>query len=252
MSRDVPGIGAGDRLLVVSPHLDDAVLSLGATIARVVRGGTHVTVLTVLACDPDSSAPTEGWDARAGFATEGEAARSRRAEDAAACAELGATARWLPYGSVDFERHGDDAEIAARARDALDDADAIVVPGTPLTHPDHEWLVSMLLGSGLPDGRVGFYVEQPYSVRALGAAGRPTPPHWLREALPHALEFVRLRAGARDWLAKRRAIRCYRSQLGLLGLAKPAAMRLERHLFAEARAGGEAVAWLPWDGPGSP
>ena len=68
------------RLVVVSPHLDDAVLSLGATMASAARNGAHVTVLTVFACDPQSSAPAEWWDRAGGFRTLGEAACARREE----------------------------------------------------------------------------------------------------------------------------------------------------------------------------
>ena len=78
------------RIVVVSPHSDDGVLSLGASMSRWVRGGAQVELLTVLALDPGSTAPTGGWDRRAGFRTEGEAAQARRGEDAAACAVLGA------------------------------------------------------------------------------------------------------------------------------------------------------------------
>jgi len=102
-------------IVVVSPHSDDGVLSLGAAMARWARTGAHVELLTVLALEPASTTPTEGWDRRAGFATEGDAARARREEDRRACAVLGVTPHWLPYGSVDFDRHGDDEEI----RDAV-------------------------------------------------------------------------------------------------------------------------------------
>jgi LmbE family N-acetylglucosaminyl deacetylase len=104
---------AAGQLVVVSPHLDDAVLSLGAAIASWTRLGRAVTVLTVLACDPSSPARAGGWDRRAGFATEGEAARVRREEDEEACTLLGAAPRWLPFGSSDYERHGADDEIRA-------------------------------------------------------------------------------------------------------------------------------------------
>ena len=64
-------------IVVVSPHSDDGVLSLGASMTRWARSGRGVKLLTVLALDPGSDAPTEGWDRRAGFMTEGEAARAR-------------------------------------------------------------------------------------------------------------------------------------------------------------------------------
>ncbi len=241
MSR--PGSFAGraaGRVVVVSPHLDDAVLSLGATIAEAASLGAHVVVLTVLGCDPDSDAPTRGWDARAGFATEAEAARARRVEDEAACAVIGASARWLRFGSVDYARHGDESDVLEQVRSALAGAEVALLPGSPLTHPDHAWLTRQLVGSDLPVARLGFYAEQPYSVRAGGRHGVTTP-GWLEDRLGGRIGFERRRGGARGWLAKRSAIRCYRSQLPLLGLAGRA--RLERHLAAELRAGGEAVGW---------
>ena len=76
----LPGAGEAlpERVVVVSPHLDDAVLSLGGAISRASRAGAHVTVLTVLAGDSDSSEPAGSWDRRAGFETEADATRGRR------------------------------------------------------------------------------------------------------------------------------------------------------------------------------
>lgn len=190
-----------NRIVVVSPHSDDGVLSLGASMARWARTGAAVELLTVLALDPDSSAETTGWDGRAGFATEGEAARARRAEDEQACALLGVTPRWLPFGSVDFERHGDDEDVWRAVSDEIRDEAVVLVPGSPLTHPDHAWLAS-LLGERLPADRAGRYAEQPYTLRQGG-----TP-------------FTAVALGARDRLRKWRAIRAYRSQLPLLGMRR--------------------------------
>jgi LmbE family N-acetylglucosaminyl deacetylase len=243
-------LSPGERITVVSPHLDDAVLSVGATIAQAVRHGVSVTVLTVLACDPESTAPTQGWDARAGFATEGQAARARRAEDAAACAVLGAAPRWLAFGAVDYERHGTAADVTDAVGEALADADVALLPGAPLTHPDHDWLVQSLLGSGLGGPRLGIYAEQPYRAR-LDDPAAVEPPAWLADAIGCPPHPERGSAGWRDWLAKRRALRCYRSQLPLLALAGGAA-RLERHLWSELHSGGERVWTAAGAAPGRP
>ena len=55
--------------------------SVGLRMASAARNGAHVTVLTVFACDPQSSAPAEWWDRAGGFRTLGEAACARREED---------------------------------------------------------------------------------------------------------------------------------------------------------------------------
>jgi LmbE family N-acetylglucosaminyl deacetylase len=224
----------GRKIVVVSPHSDDAVLSLGAAIASWVRRGVVVELLTVLALDPESQAPAGGWDERAGFATESEAAVRRRDEDRRACAILGASASWLPFGSVDYERHGEDDDVRAAVGAALTGADAVLLPGSPLSHPDHVWLVRALAETPLPV--VGLYAEQPYT-RKDGAA--PTAPSWLEDAFGPA-DFRPVDAGLRARLAKRRAIRQYASQLPLLALVGsvrrgPASLALVREL----------VAWVP-------
>jgi LmbE family N-acetylglucosaminyl deacetylase len=194
-------VTSGKRIVVVSPHSDDGVLSLGASMRSWARSAQRVELLTVLALDPGSSAPTTGWDRRAGFASEGEAARARREEDRVACAVLGVTPRWLPFGSVDFERHGDDGAVWGAVAEVVDGAHAVLVPGSPLTHPDHAWL-NGLLSTNVPAGVLGLYAEQPYALRT-GA----TP-------------FDRAAVSAHDRVAKWRAIHAYRSQLPLLGMRR--------------------------------
>src|SRR6476659_849282 len=85
------------RTVVVSPHLDDAVFSLGATIAHASKLGGRVQVLTVFGCEPESQQPANGWDTRGGFSTEGEAATARREEDREACRLVGAEPHWLAF-----------------------------------------------------------------------------------------------------------------------------------------------------------
>jgi LmbE family N-acetylglucosaminyl deacetylase len=188
------------RIVVLSPHSDDGVLSLGASLARWTRSGRQVELVTVFALDPGSTAETGGWDGRAGFRTEGDAARARREEDRAACAILGVTPLWLPFGSVDYERHGDEDAVWDAVRGTLEGAGVVLLPGSPLTHPDHEWLHTLVV-ERLPAPRLARYAEQPYTLRASGAP------------------FARIDVGARDRLAKWRAVGAYRSQLPLLALA---------------------------------
>ena len=128
----VEGKPSAERIVVVSPHFDDGVLSLGASIASWCRAGATVLLLTVFGCDPDSTAPSGGWDRRGGFGTEGESARARREEDRLACAVLGATSVQLPFGSVDYERHGEDGDVRAAVAPAVEGADLVLLPGFPL------------------------------------------------------------------------------------------------------------------------
>lgn len=219
----------------MSPHLDDGVLSLGASIASWSRTGSTVELLTVLGCDPDSAAPAGGWDRRGGFATEGESARVRREEDRRACAVVGATPRWLSFGNVDYERHGDEADVRLAVAATTDGADLVLVPGFPLSHPDHAWLVQVLCANGFDVRRVAFYAEQPYTRRD---GVEPCVPVAVAAALGRVSEFEPVRLELRDRLAKLRAIRQYRSQLPLLGMHR--SLRRGPHRYALAP---EWVAW---------
>jgi LmbE family N-acetylglucosaminyl deacetylase len=223
-------VQAAPLIVVVSPHLDDGVLSLGAAMAGWARAGARVELLTVLACDPESTAPAGGWDARAGHATEGESARARREEDRRACERLGVTPRWLSYGSVDYDRHGTDDDARRAVVEAVDGAEDVLLPGFPLSHPDHAWLSGLLSDVELGVARVGLYLEPLYA---------------LREGGRQAAGFRPLKTSPRDRLAKWRAIREYRSQLPLLSMTE--SLRRGPLALAFTR---EAVAWT--GDPGGP
>ncbi len=190
-------------VVVVSPHLDDAALSIGATIARAAREGATVRVLTVLAGDPSSAAPAGAWDRACGFRTAGEAARGRREEDRRACGILGAQPVWLPFGDRQYGRGGDEADVWAALEPELQSADVVFLPGFPLWHTDHAWVVELVLERLSGELRLGFYVEQPYA----GREGRGRA-----EVLGRAVRWSEEAASFSHRRAKGRACRAYRSQ----------------------------------------
>ena len=49
----------------------------------------------------------------------------------------------------------------------VDGAGVVLVPGSPLSHPDHAWL-NGLLASRVPPEALGLYAEQPYTLRQRG------------------------------------------------------------------------------------
>ena len=230
---------AAHRIVVVSPHLDDAILSAGATIARLARVGFAVDVLTVFAGDPRSSGPANGWDARGGFASERAAAEGRRAEDFKACSLVGARAVWLPFSDGGYARPRNADEVWAAAEPTLSGAVAVLAPGYPLTNPDHAWVNELLRSSGrLPLARVGWYVEQPYAFWLARGEGRARHPGPL--VRPRAWEHAV--TGPRDRWAKWRAIRAYRSQSALLGPAWSRAVARPR-LLSDRSPSRETVVW---------
>lgn len=245
------------RIVVVSPHLDDAALSLGATIARAARAGSQVTVATVFAGDPEISAEAGPWDVACGFADARAAVRGRREEDARACAILGATPVWLPFDDVEYEPEHDADAIWAALEPSLDGAGLVLTPGFPLAHPDHEWVTRLLVARC--DAPLAFYTEQPYAnLEAIGRgygrdalgkalrialrtpAGRraqtPQPHDTINGLLDAPATWVAAGAdrAARD--AKRRAILAYDSQVPNLG-----GRLLERIRLYERGWGGEGV-----------
>lgn len=233
-------VGSGCRTVVVSSHLDDGVLSIGAMIARLSREGMPVEVLTVFAGDLGSTAPASGWDSRGGFATEGAAAAGRRAEDREACRILGARARWLPFADGAYGGARDAGEVWAAVAEVVDGAE-VLVPGFPLMHPDHAWLTSVLLARPLPASRVGCYVEQPYALWLSRGQLRGHP----SSSIETELVWEWVRAAPIDRWTKWRAIRAYRSQLRLLGRARRRGSSLPRLFMSELPDAREGLCWLP-------
>ena len=223
---------------VLSPHLDDAVLSLGAAVSAAARAGDAVAIVTVLAGDPSSTAPAGAWDAGCGFVTAADATRARRTEDREACRLLGAEAVWLPFADRQYGRAPDD-EVWSALEAAIAGADTILVPGFPLAQPDHLW-VAELVTTRQVRARVGLYVEQPYAI----GKGAPSVPAPLAERLGDG-RWTPLPAGEEDVRRKRLASRAYRSQLRYMAGRWPAEVVPWRIATYERRRGGEAVAWLP-------
>jgi LmbE family N-acetylglucosaminyl deacetylase len=219
------------HVVVISPHLDDAIFSLGATISRRTKSGAQVEVLTVFGCDPDSEAPANRWDTRGGFATEGEAATVRRNEDRAACRFVGATPRWLPFRGGGYTPHKDRDRISAAVEEAVSGADAVLVPGFPLLNADHAWLAELFWARPPRGPRLGRYAEQPYRFIARKEQ-RLSGDGWMKTSVALA-----------DRLCKRRAILAYSSQLPLLSFAARRYRKLNLMLLHETLHDGEAVSW---------
>jgi LmbE family N-acetylglucosaminyl deacetylase len=209
-------------VVVVSPHLDDGVFSLGAMIAHGAKAGVRFEVLTVFGCDPDSRAPANGWDTRGGFATEGEAATARRNEDREACRLVGAEPHWLPFRGEGYTPHKDADEIYSAVAEHVSGADAVLVPGFPLRNDDHAWLAGLFHERPL-SARLGRYVEQPYAYAVR------------KEQSLSDAEWEKPRVTPADRLRKRSAVSEYASQLPLLSLG-PRKLNL---LVLQ----GEAISW---------
>jgi LmbE family N-acetylglucosaminyl deacetylase len=234
------------QVVVLSPHLDDGVFSLGASIAQATRtGSAEVTIVTVFGDDPSSHTPPGYWDRRGGFADEGASASVRREEDTKASAIVGAKTVWFDYGDLQYERGASDDEIWAAVEPHLQGADTVLSPGFPLIHPDHAWLAKMAIERGVGAATLALYVEQPYAViRPWWALWRrPLQPGFAEElqgVLSRMPDWQVLPASREDVEAKHRASREYATQIPLISRVS----FLPRMRRYEASRGGETVAVL--------
>jgi LmbE family N-acetylglucosaminyl deacetylase len=199
------------RVLVISPHLDDAVLSAGQFLA----GRPDVVVATIFAGTPRTRDVTTTYDAKCGFKSAVEAMTTRRGEDQTAMALLGATPVHLGFVDSQYGKPTQVEGIAHELGRLVHEYDPEFVVGPlGLVHPDHELVRDAL----------------------LDVTTEATTPVWLYEDLPSrvtrpeavedALAVVANRkdmqhypklgfCGTGDLSKKMVALWCYRSQLSL-------------------------------------
>lgn len=261
--------------VIISPHLDDAVLSCGGVIHHRVKAGDSVLVITIFTGDAATHGVPEPLSPFAllqhtYWGSHPRPMTLRRAEDAAALSLLGAEWYHLGYLDAVYRRGADDAWLyddldvlfgQLKADDPMDPSGkglgtqlAGFVPRTepvivyaPLAvgrHVDHQIVHAAachLVGRGY---RVGFYEDYPYADRpgaletglqAAGAAG------WRAEVLG---------LDAADVGAWANAVGYYRSQLGIL-FRGAEAMLSQVWSFAASRSAGGGLAariWWPTEG----
>lgn len=202
----VSAFPAEGKCLLVSPHLDDAVLSCGEWIAR----HPGAVVATVFSATPAAPERLTLWDAAAGFDSAAEAMPERRREDAAALAVLAARPVWLDFSDSQYGGTPPQDELAA-ALDALLGAErpATVCCPAGLFHPDHILTHrAMLLARERHPSLQWLMYEDALYRRAPGALQRRLAE--LAQAGIVATPLARQRGGALG--LKRRAVRCYKSQ----------------------------------------
>ena len=222
---------AGPDRLVVSPHPDDAVWSVGGCLARWRHEGCRVTVLTVFDGVPDDCAPAGAWRHIADPASRAE--ENRRAlgilgvhgesvglPDAALRGRDGTPAYPAPP-SLFGPPHPDDGPLVPRIAAAIvartGPRTALYAPLAAGDHVDHHLVRVAVEALGRP---AAWFEDFPYRLAARHVAG-----------LRPRYEPVELAA----WIA---AARCYASQAAAL-LQSPD--RLIRALRSRAEAHGRAA-----------
>jgi LmbE family N-acetylglucosaminyl deacetylase len=198
-------------LLVISPHLDDGVLSCGELIAA----HRDALVATVMAGRPDPyPSPLPEWDLQSRFRGGDDVVAVRRAEDTSALASLGARCAWLDFLDQQYAPAARPSPHAiANALADVVRASSCDVVASPLgiVHPDHQLTAAACfeLARRLPSLTWIIYADAPYKtahpaqvdarVAALRADG-----FVLADSDP-----ARIHADPR----KQAAIECYATQL---------------------------------------
>jgi LmbE family N-acetylglucosaminyl deacetylase len=132
--------GELDRMLLLSPHLDDAVISCGALLLA----HPGATVVTLFAASPDEySVPLNEHDTMCGFQPGDDTMAVRRDEDLRAQVAVGATARWLDFHQNSHVARDEPLAVPPGAVDAVVEAIADVAPTgvvapLGLAHVDHQ------------------------------------------------------------------------------------------------------------------
>jgi LmbE family N-acetylglucosaminyl deacetylase len=97
-----------ERIMYISPHLDDAILSCGGVIYQQTTCGDDVVVVTVCAGAPQGNASSEYiQELHERWGTGESAIEGRTAEDRRACAMLGAQALHLPIPDAIYRTSSD-------------------------------------------------------------------------------------------------------------------------------------------------
>jgi LmbE family N-acetylglucosaminyl deacetylase len=197
------------NILVVSPHLDDAVLSCGDLLSA----RPYTTVVTVFAGTPLDPEVLTDWDATSGFSSAGAAMQSRRQEDRAALQLLGATPRWLDFLDSQYGDSPSTSAVAKALSNLLDETEpAAVLYPAGLFHSDHVLVHKAILQicSSYPQIKWLMYEEASYRCIAGLLQFR------LQALLNEGWQATPVADIAKQGQCKRDALQCYSSQLRAL------------------------------------
>lgn len=154
------------RRYIVSPHLDDAVLSLGQHIAAPHTLDSPVEIVTVFAGKPAATVRTP-YDEVTGFVTSRDAVTERIAEDDRACAVLGADPHRYAYLDHQYQSSRTMSEfdsLVAGLRKLWQTEETQVYVPLGIGHPDHYFVADAAARACPMQFSVMVYEELPYRV----------------------------------------------------------------------------------------
>ncbi len=222
--------------IFLSPHFDDAILSCGATIHKLVQGGQEVHVLNVMAGEPTTIPDTPiVRDAHARWKAGDNPVKTRQQEDASAVKRLGANlvnSEWpdciyrtlvgtdipcYPTREAIFgEVHPFDKAATLYtwfSSSELKSTSTIYAPLGVGNHVDHQVVrnIGIIFKRERPSLALKFYEEYPYTRDIMATKHALARLAWLAPDFRLELETVELSDG--DVQAKVEAIACYQTQI---------------------------------------
>ncbi|MEV6425217.1 PIG-L family deacetylase [Streptomyces sp. NPDC051662] len=240
--------------VILSPHFDDAALSLAGLIPTL---DSPVTVVTVYGGAPCPGQEVSWWDSTCGFSSGGEAHLARVAEDTRACALLGVERVVLGHPDGPYGDGGPLHEIDTYLADLAPDTRLLLPLGT--NQADHtkvrDRALRVLGELGRPLPLV--YADLPYTGHLKEWGGPETDAALVGdEHFGSAYRYLASRYRTRavhdltlsdeQWAAKRAVVLCYASQLAPLAIdhgtvmARGGPLRAERvWALEEAASPGE-------------
>jgi hypothetical protein len=213
--------------VVLSPHLDDAVLSLWHLLAA----AGEVSVVTVFAGLPESPDLGErSWDRLTGADDSTVRMQERRAEDATALALAGRTPLHLDFLEGQYRDGAPPLdEVIDRLRASLPGGARVVAPAALDGHRTHREVRAVGLALGA-DHELVLYADVPHATRygwPAWVSGAPGDPHldphtaWADHLRAAGIELDALRPQVHrlddaTFARKLDAVRCYRTQVPAL------------------------------------
>lgn len=202
-----------NKILLISPHFDDAVLGAGQFLA----GRPDADVVTVFGGEPKTVVSTP-YDQKCGFSDSKDAIAVRRIEDDTALSLLNATPIHWGFPDSQYGEELDEEKIYKMICSVVDKGDyEMVLAPVGIGHPDHELVGDLVKRAAVAnEWDVPVYFWEDLPLRVL-------EPELISERLKKL--GLRERAYLGDGLIvkKIRALTCYYSQIGT-GILDPFVM----------------------------
>lgn len=206
-------------ITLLSPHLDDAVLSCW----HLLGSAGDIRVVNVFGGMPEPGVTLSWWDAMTGATDSAARMRERLEEDRMALAVAGREATTLDLPEALYRRNGTRPDLTSRLSDLLPPGSTVYAPAAlGFEHLDHVLTRDAALALRAEASELRLYADLPHA-HVLGppVAGVDPAPWWdatLRNAgiAPEDLERELHRLDDEAFERKLAAVREYRSQLSLL------------------------------------